>query len=203
MRTLLKTLTAVLLCSLTLHLPLGHACEEGKVLSTAIGKDAPTVKIVVREDKLSIYRQEERSALLQEISYKLPYDAKLAPGNLIRFEDMNFDGYIDLKVATSVGRANRYDNCWLWDKAGRKFVLSEALSQLASPVFNPESKQVRSFVHISATDSEETTYIWEKGELLLIHKIERTAGKDGKKLTEREFRRNKQGKMRLVRETEV
>ena len=203
MRKFFRTLTAVLLCSLTLNMPLGQACEEGNALSTAIGKGAPSVRIAVHEGKIAIYRQEEQPALLQEIPYKLPHDAKLAPGDLVAFEDMNFDGYMDLKIAASVGRANRYDDCWLWDQAGRKFVLHEALSRLASPVFNPESKKVHSFAHISASDSEETTYTWKNGELLLIHKMERVAGKDGKKVIEREYRPDAQGKLRLVREKEV
>ncbi len=203
MRKFIRTLTAVLLCSLTLNMPLSHACEEDNVLSTAIGKDVPSVEIIVREGKIAIYRQDERHALLQEISYSLPNDAKLAPGDLVTFEDMNFDGYMDLKIAASVGRANRYNDCWLWDKASGKFVLHEELSQLASLVFNPESKTVRSYAHISASDSEEATYTWENGKLSPIHRIERIAGKDGKKLIEKEYRSDAQGELRLVREQEV
>ena len=62
---------------------------------------------------------------------------------------------------------------------------------------------MHSFAHISASDSEETTYLWKNGELLLIHKMERVAGKDGKKVIEREYRPDAQGKLRLVREKEV
>lgn len=203
MRKFIRTLTAILLCSLTLNMPLSHACEEGNALSTAIGKDVPSVEIVVREGKIAIYSQDEPHALLQEIPYSLPNDAKLAPSDLVAFEDMNFDGYIDLKIAASVGRANRYDDCWLWDKASRKFVLHEELSQLASLVFNPESKTVHFYVHISASDSEEATYTWKNGELSPIHRIERTASKDGKMLIEREYRPDEQGKLRLVQEREV
>lgn len=203
MRKFIRTLTAVLLCSLTLNMPLSHACEEGDALSTKIGKDAPSVEIIVREDKIAIYSQDERHALLQEIPHSLPNDAKLAPSDLVTFEDMNFDGYIDLKIAASVGRANRYDDCWLWDMASRKFVLHEELSQLASLVFNPESKTVRSYAHISASDSEEATYTWKNGKLSPLYRIERIANKDGKKLIEREYRPNAQGKLRLVREQEV
>lgn len=203
MRKFILVLTAVLLCSFTLTMPLSHACEEGNALSTAIGKDAPSVEIVIREGKIAIYSQDERHALLQEIPYSLPNDAKLAPSDLVTFEDMNFDGYMDLKIAASVGRANRYDDCWLWDKASRKFVLHEALSQLASLVFNPECKTVRSYAHISASDSEEATYTWKNGKLSPIQRIERTASKDGKKLIEREYRPNEQGKLRLVRKQEV
>jgi hypothetical protein len=188
---------------LTLNIPLSHACEDGKALSTAIGKDAPSVEIVVREGKIAIYSQDERHALLQEIPYSTPGYANYASNALVQFEDMNFDGYMDLKIAASVGRANRYDDCWLWDTTSRKFVLHEALSQLASLVFNPESKTVRSYTHISASDSEEATYTWKNGKLSPIQRIERTASKDGKKLIEREYHPHEQGKLRLVREQEV
>lgn len=203
MRKFIRTLTAVLLCSLTLSMPMSYACEEGNALSTAIGKDMPSVEIVVREGNIAIYSQDERHDLLQEIPYSLANDAKLAPCDLVTFEDMNFDGYMDLKIAASVGRANRYDDCWLWNKDSRKFVMHEELSQLASLVFNPEGKTVRSYTHISASDSEEATYTWKNGKLSLIDKIERTASKDGKKLIERKYRSNEQGDLRLVREQEV
>lgn len=203
MRRLILTLTAVLLCSFSLNLPLLHAGEAGSALTVAIGKDAPAVEFVVRAGKIAVYRQDKGHALLQEIPYGVPAYAKLAASDLLSFEDMNFDGYMDVKIASSVGRANRYDDCWLWDKASRKFVLHEELSQLASTVFNPDKRTVYSYTHISAAESEEATYIWKNGRLSPIQRLERTYSHDGNRLIEREYRPDEQGELQLVREQEV
>lgn len=203
MRRLLITLTAVLLCSFNLNLPLTQASQAGSTLVVAVDKDAPTVEFVVNADKVAIYQQNKEHKLLQEIPYSIPTYAEITDNELLSFEDMNFDGYMDVKIAASVGRANRYDDCWLWDKATQQFVIHEELSQLASPVFNPNIHTVRSFTHISATDSEEAVYIWEKGKLLPIQKLERSYSYGENRLIEREYRPDEHGKLQLVREQKV
>lgn len=94
MRSLIMILTAVLLGSFSLNLPLLHVGEAGAVWTVAVGKDAPVVEFVVRAGKIAVYRQDRGHALLQEIPYGLTAYAELAPSELINFGDMNFDGYM-------------------------------------------------------------------------------------------------------------
>ncbi len=208
----MRRLAVLLILSLVLpfgvNLPPVQACEEGGYLPVVIGKDAPTVSVDISSssDKISIYREDRKPhSLLQEI----PYDAAIFPEiedgqwMMTISEDMNFDGYLDLKFASSEGRTNVYYSCWLWDQKSQNFIFQEELSRLASPVFNPDVKTVYSFTHISATDSEEATYVWKGGRLWPVQIIERSYDPEVDRLIAREYRLDEQGERRLVREQKL
>lgn len=203
MRRLVMVLMLTLVWLFGVNLPLVQAYEEGAFLPVAIGKGAPTVSIALSADKIAVYREGRTHSLLQEIPYNATMLPELEDSERVIAEDMNFDGYLDLKIASSQGSVNAYYSCWLWDPKSRNFVLQEELSRLASPVFNPDVKTVYSFTHISAADSEEATYVWKDGRLWPVQIIERSYDPDGDRLIAREYRLDEQGKRRLVREQKL
>lgn len=203
MRRLVMVLMLTLIWPFGVNLPLAQACEEGASLSVAIGKGAPTVSIAISADKIAVYREGRTHSLLQEIPYTAAMLPELEDSERVIAEDMNFDGYLDLKIASSQGSVNVYYNCWLWDPKSRNFVLQEELSRLASPVFNSDVKTVYSFTHISAADSEEAIYVWKDGRLWPVQIIERSYDPDGDRLIAREYRLDDQDERQLVREQKL
>jgi hypothetical protein len=192
------------------YLPPVQACEEGKGQSFTdgfvhvdIGKDAPEVSLAAKPDKIAIYVLGPSRELMQEI----PYDAALLPelddNERVKAEDMNFDGYTDLKIMSSRGNANVYYHCWLWDRKQQKFVFHEALSNLASPMVDADMKRILSFTHVSATDSTEEVYTFQKNKLRLLELIERTYDGEGNVLITRQYSVDKKGVRNLVREQTV
>lgn len=172
------------------------AADSGLI---AIGEDAPRVKWRIGQDKISVYTGSPR--LLQEIPYD--YDAVNLPdiGDDERVvpEDMNFDGYFDLKIVAGRGIANIYYHCWLWDQKQQQFVLHEALSELASPQFDADTQTIHSFFHGSAVDSKEAKYTFKNGQLRLVSALEHALDPQGR-VVAREYRVDEQGAKRLVRE---
>ncbi|TWH48317.1 hypothetical protein [Sporomusa sp. KB1] len=119
-------------------------------------------------------------------------------------EDMNFDGYTDLKITAVQGNANVYYHCWLWDQKRQEFVFHKGLSNLASPVFDSSAKTVHSFTPVSATDSVEATYTFlRNGKLSPLQIIEQAYDKDGNLIIARQYSLDKKGKKHLVREQVV
>lgn len=84
--------------------------------------------------------------------------------------DANFDGYNDLQILNNCGGTG---NCaydfYLYDPAANEFVHNEFLSNLSSPEFHAENKQVTTHSHGSAADWESDTYQYENGRYTLIH----------------------------------
>ena len=202
MKRLGKMLLALAVSAIFASQPLALAYEESNRIGSdtaplAVGKDAPSVSWTIEPDNISVYTAGSSRKLLQQI----PYDTDFLPLNdseRVIPEDMNFDGYTDLKIMASRGNANVYYACWLWDKARQKFVLHEELSQLASPRFDPVTKTIFSFTHISATDSVEATYVFRKGKLRPLNILERAYDKADNVLIARQYSVDERGNRQLT-----
>ena len=207
MKKLEKMLLGLVMLIIFACQPLALACEEGgrigsDTLPLAVGKNAPAVSWTIEQDKISVYTAGLSRKLLQEIPYDASY-LSLSDRDRVKVEDLNFDGYMDLKIMASRGQANVYYACWLWDKLRQKFVLHEDLSQLASPNFDAGTKTIFSFTHISATDSVEATYWFRNGKLRPLSIRERAWDKANNVIIVRQYRVDKQGARQLVDEQVV
>ena len=124
MKRLGKMLLALVVSVVFASQPLALACEEGSRIGSeaaplAVGKDAPKVFWIIESGNISIYTADSSRRLLRQI----PYDARYLPlhdCDRVIPEDMNFDGYTDLKIMASHGLANVYYACWLWDPSKAK-----------------------------------------------------------------------------------
>jgi hypothetical protein len=87
-------------------------------------------------------------------------------------EDMNFDGYNDLKLVTSAGATgNTHFDIWLFDATSSQFTFHEGLSGLTNPRTDLKNKTVNSFSHSSAAEFENQTFIWQSGQLVLTREV--------------------------------
>lgn len=85
--------------------------------------------------------------------------------------DMNFDGYLDLRLIgeTSAGPNVSYAN-WLWSDGDMRFVRNPALDGIVSPEFDPETQEIMSRWRSSAAEGGVDIYTWEEGAPVLIHR---------------------------------
>ncbi|MCL2545412.1 MAG: hypothetical protein FWE77_05775 [Clostridia bacterium] len=92
-------------------------------------------------------------------------------------EDMNFDGFMDMRVMQFVSAgANIPYHCWLWDPAAQRFEYSEALSAIPSPLFDPDRRQVLGFGTGGPAEYIYTAYEFRGAELVLVGRV--TTGYD-------------------------
>ena len=92
-------------------------------------------------------------------------------------EDMNFDGYLDMRLMQYVSTGfNIPYHCWLWDFVGNRFVYNEALSAVSSPIFDQEEKQVLGFSTGGAAEYIDSVYEFRGAELILVSRV--TTGYD-------------------------
>lgn len=125
--------------------------------------------------KLFLYFQDDRIAIkdeFKEIKFVLDAEgyspaASSEGGIQLIAEDMNFDGYTDFRLPSSVGNVNSFYYCWLWDMNARTFKYYYPLSAISSPVFNKDTKEVVSTNRSSATHYDVSTYTWIDGQLTI------------------------------------
>ena len=91
-------------------------------------------------------------------------------------EDMNFDGFLDMRVMQFISAGiNIPYYCWLWDPGSQSFAYSEALSAISSPIFDPVRGQVHGFTTDGTADIN-TIYEYRGYELVLVGRV--TTGYD-------------------------
>lgn len=74
-----------------------------------------------------------------------------------RFEDVNFDGYMDFMLCRSTGSYNHYFDYWTWDAEAGRFFSNLAFDKLeAYPIFDAETRQIT----CGAKDGAAQHYEW-------------------------------------------
>ncbi len=125
--------------------------------------------------KLKLYFQDSKIAIKDEFGeLKFVVDAEgYSPSTgdtdapLLIAEDMNFDGYTDFRLPSSLGNVNSFYYCWLWDMSEKTFKYFPPLSAICSPEFNQSTKEIVSTNRSSAIKYDVTTYKWVDGQLSL------------------------------------
>ncbi len=122
--------------------------------------------------KLKLYFQDKKIALKDEFGdLKFVLDAEgYSPASddtatQLIAEDMNFDGYTDFRLPSSLGSVNSFYYCWLWDMSEKTFKYYYPLSAICSPEFKKDTKEIVSTNRSSASRYDVTTYTWVDGQL--------------------------------------
>lgn len=84
------------------------------------------------------------------------------------FQDMDFDGNVDLYVPCSVTTPNLEGMAWLWDTKEKEFTLSEELSALYELTVYPEDEVLSSQDYSDPEKILCREYQWEDGKLKII-----------------------------------
>jgi len=81
-----------------------------------------------------------------------------------KFEDVNFDGINDLTIAKEVGMNWFKLNVWINNKG--KFSQEKKFDEIYSPVFNPKTKEIKSYYRVSSVGEFWSTYEWRDNKLI-------------------------------------
>ncbi len=93
----------------------------------------------------------------------------LAP--LVKMEDLNFDGYPDLKALRIQGASNEFSTFFLYEPADGQYHYEPALDDLSAYVLYPEEKLISNFIHDSAATNIRQLYrIGENGQPMLFRR---------------------------------
>lgn len=87
-------------------------------------------------------------------------------------EDMNFDGYADIRIVESSPTGANIDYvCWVWDKKAGQYVYSPELSAIPSLEVDFENKLIHCLGRASAFEHFEEYYRYIDGSLLRIKEV--------------------------------
>jgi len=117
-------------------------------------------------------------------------------------EDVNFDGYKDIRLMEFMPAGPDVPYIyWLYDTDKKSFAYSKAFSELTSPIFDAEKKQITMPWREGAMGMGENTYTVEQGQPVLIRQeIRHYLDDGGYKLTVKAL---KNGKMEIVEEKTI
>lgn len=112
-------------------------------------------------------------------------------------EDMNFDGYNDIRLLQFLPAApNLPYYYWIYNPKTQKFQPEKALEEISSPDFDPKKKLIYSFWRGSCCDHGLSTYKYVNGRPTLIEESE-IKEENGKVITTTKKLVN--GKMKLIK----
>ncbi len=91
--------------------------------------------------ELNIYKAKTTKPfqILQELASQMPSDEK---DKSVKIEDVNFDGYQDLRIFASATADSTYYRFWLFDPSVEMFVENKSLGTLPSPFVDTENRQI-------------------------------------------------------------
>lgn len=161
---------------------------EGKVST-----DESKMSIV----KIDIYEKGTPTIFQTLDALQLPYQEENPFFDRPIFEDLNFDGFPDLRMPKSLGTANIYYAYWIYNPANKKFESNTEMI-LSLPKVDVVKKEILSFERNSAASYVETTYAYQDGKFLTI-RIENKEYTDEKKYQSVVQERQEDGTMKEVR----
>ena len=162
---------------------LAHA----EALSSTVGRlrrDAPEYRFCVYGsieggvawlDSLRVYKG--RDTLVEDLAY--PKDLQtlglFSVGTFLDgwpspvLEDLDFDGYLDVKLMSYLGGTGNYGfNVWIYRPSGRRFVYEPVLSQQGRLEAHPETRTLTSSWVMGAGTSGRSVLRWAKGVPVVI-----------------------------------
>ena len=90
-------------------------------------------------------------------------------GHELVFEDMNFDGYDDIRIAAFVTPGPNVPYiCWLWDKEAKQYVHDAGLSEIASFEIDQDNGWIHASNRVNAMTWRTEFYRWTDGKLTLF-----------------------------------
>lgn len=110
--------------------------------------------------KLKVYQHKK----IQNLDAVSDWEFKNVEELDFKFEDVNFDGINDLTISKEVGMNWFILNVWI-NKKG-KFIQEKKFDDIYSPIFDPKSKEIKSYYRVSSVGEFWSTYQWKNNKLI-------------------------------------
>lgn len=115
---------------------------------------------------------------------KIEVEQTTFPDSSITVEDMNFDGYSDIRIVNLVAvNGNTNYSCWLYNPDSQRFENNEILTQLADPIFHQNTKQVNTTWKEGYGTYGHETYQYQNNKYLLIESGYTNMNEEGEEST--------------------
>ncbi|MCK5719997.1 MAG: LysM peptidoglycan-binding domain-containing protein [Thiomargarita sp.] len=132
----------------------------------------PTGKNKVEIEKIEISKQ-NKSEILQTIVIDFPALAAQDLDLGFKVEDINFDGYQDIRLNKNSASELVEFFCWLFDPKTETFVLNYELSQLFALEFDAKKQYISSHLPPEPDYQSVDYYKFADGQLVLIRQVEK------------------------------
>jgi len=155
-------------------------------------------------ERLEISREGDPSIIQTLAFFRLVQPQEFDPAHegFFEVEDINFDGYLDLKILFEHGGSagEVYTYCLL-NKEDGTFLCDKGI-QLVDPTLNPQTKEITSSYASGASGGGTRTYKWENEKLVLVR--EESSGvhmdeEDGRWYAKRVLKERRNGGWWLLR----
>ncbi len=116
-------------------------------------------------------------------------------------EDMNFDGFNDIRLLTMVGKRGNKAYCyWIFDPVKQQFKRDSLLEEISAPYFDPKTKTIHEGWHEANQDGGTNVYRFINKKLTQIYeKVSKTIYDDNdQKRIHLIIQKMVKGKMKLV-----
>lgn len=140
-------------------------------LDSVLSGDSVNYNCVVRSIKIFRIRDEKA---IQVIAPGDNYpDCGLPPDQLFIIEDMNFDGFEDIRLVQFIPASpNVPYYFWVYDVRRERFVQNKGLEEITSPVFDHKRKLITSFWRSGCCKHGSSRYKYINGHPTLIEESE-------------------------------
>lgn len=129
-------------------------------------------------DSIEIRRSGEAESfqVLTGIASHLPADTGKAGVEML---DLNFDGFLDMRIRRSAdGAEGSYQN-WLWSKESGAFVANPGLDAIAAPKFDADDQEIVSRWRKTPAEQGVDIYSYDGATPILVHRETDRTGADG------------------------
>ena len=136
--------------------------------------------------------------ILEDIDMEPPYRG----ARYFRTEDVNFDGYQDIKLLRWWGATGNAGYAyWLFDPATRRFVFSPELSELSNPTPDPRTREIttHSVEGMAGRIYTDRAYRFDNGALVLVRE-DAQSWVDAGRYFLRTLKERRDGRMETIRE---
>lgn len=113
--------------------------------------------------KIDIHLQGKTGIFQTLDDLELPYEED-GP-SMPTFEDLNFDGFPDVRIPKAIGNANIYYAYWIYNPTTQQFEENTDMD-LSLPSIDTHKKQILSFERNSAASYVETIYEYQEGKFV-------------------------------------
>lgn len=158
-------------CNNTASVENNNVVTTDTIPKTEEQKQEPLVlegEYVVEKEMITavVVRKQGSSEIFQKIEglqleYILDHPAYEKPS----FEDLNFDGFPDMFVTSSIGNVNVYSDYWLYNPATKQLEQSKDMVLCLFEI-DKENQQIISFERSSAAESKQTYYQYREGKFV-------------------------------------
>ena len=209
MRSTLKSLLILLLLIPGIAFSQDEITEDVRGTSTFEGKihpDLPRYVFHLIGDlesntfvRIDVSRESEPTVIqsLQIPEADRPYRGT----RYFQLEDVNFDGYSDIKLLSFSGATgNGYYYYWLFDRKTDQFVFSQEFSKFCNPILHPETREIETHAVRGKAGMiyiDETFRVIDGRPVLVRRESEDEVDRDGRSFL-KVVREVKNGKMKIV-----